>query len=411
MAHVQIDSITSGVALDGESRVSFSAKAVDYTGAMAVWFRASIEAGGVRWEHGELTKGNASFVPGTELMEGFTDSMETVAVVTIEMVNANGASIGTAATADITLRADETLAKPEVSDGWATLAPYNGNTNYPDGVYVKGSRLSAVFDLSKVTFRYGASAAQTAQGRWSVKAGSNAAVTDGILFTGDALTVIIPGAGRTAVVCTVTDSRGFTADETFIIEAYEYAQPVLSGIEIYRSDASGNAGDTGTFMRIKADAAISDLGGANEIVEFYANFSLNGAETVTRTELESGSAVLMGAGSVVPARSYAVGIYLFDGCGGSAKYETIVSTVSAAFNILPGGKGAAFGRLAEKEKTLDVYDWNIETEGRISANNLYPVGSVYMSAYDTDPAELYGGTWNAVTTTGLPFNVWFRVPD
>lgn len=408
MAYARIDSITPRVTLNGESTLSIRASAVDYTGALAVRYRASIEVGGVSWTYpSQSVDGNFSFAPDIGLMEGFTDSAEAEATVTVEMVSAAG-SLGASGTAKITLAADEALARPVPTEGWVNLSPYNGNTHYPGDVYVKGSRVQAAFDVSKIEFKYGAGAANIENGRWAVRIGGKSAVTDGIMFSGNSLTMVVPAAGEVEVTCTVTDSRGFSASETFAITAREYAQPVLSGIEIYRSDASGSAGDTGTFIRVKADAGISGLGGSNEIIEFYVEFSPTGSGTVTRTDLESGAPVLLGAGSVVPARSYRIGIYLLDGCGGSAEYTTIVSTVSAALSILPGGKGAALGRLAEKEKTLDVYDWDIITGGKISAANVYPVGSVYMSAYEADPAELYGGTWSQVTSTGLPFNVWFR---
>ena len=51
---------------------------------------------------------------------------------------------------------------------------------------------------------------------------------------------------------------------------------------------------------------------------------------------------------------------------------------------------------------LDIGDW------KLIAANFYPVNSVYMTAGSENPSGLYGGTWEQVTGTGLPFNVWKR---
>ena len=401
---IRIDGYTQKITLDGVSKMTVRAVNLGWPGE--IQFRVRLELGDARWTSEPNSTGVFSFVPGLSLLQGMTDSASGSMTVVAELVK-DGEVLDYAGVVALAYAGAE-AAKPVLSEGWVTISPYNGGTNYPEGVYVKGSRAQAVFDLSKVEFRYGATAAEIGKGRWFIAIGGNTAVTDGIIFKGDALTVIIPESGEVKIGCMVTDSRGLVNAETFTITVHEYAQPVLSGIEIYRSDGVGNADDAGTFIRVKADGAISDLGGENEIVEFYVEFSPAGAGSVTRAEMESGVPLFLGAGSVIPARSYRVGIYLFDGCGGGASYETVISTVDAAFNILPGGKGAAFGRLAEKEKTLDVKDWNIETTGNIRAANIQPVGSVYMSAYDADPAAMFGGTWSQVNSTGLPFNVWFR---
>ena len=403
---IRIDGYTQRITLDGESKMTVRATNLGWPGD--VQFRVRLELGDVQWTCPEMNStGVFSFVPDLSLLYGIPDSMSGSMTVVAELVK-DGEVLDYAGAVALAY-VGESAGTAVLNEGWVTLSPYNGGTNYPDGVYVKGSKVQAVFDLSKVGFRYGATAAEIEDGRWYLEIGSNYALTDGIIFKGDALTVSIPESGEVTVKCMVIDSRGLVAGEAITITVHEYAQPVLSGIEIYRSDAEGNADDAGTFIRVKADGAVSDLGGENEIAEFYVEFSPAGAESVTRAEMESGVPLFLGAGSVIPARSYRVGIYLFDGCGGSASYATVISTVDAAFNILPGGRGAAFGRLAEKENTLDVKDWNIETTGNISAGNLYPVGSVYMSAYEADPAALYGGNWNEVTTTGLPFYVYFRV--
>jgi len=408
MAYVQIKSYTTQVLIGGTSTMNIHAAAANYTGTGAVYFRARLTVGGVSWNYpGRSADGQFSFAPYAGLLNGMTDSKTGVATLHVSMENEAGTQIGTPADAEVTLTASEALCAPQLSDGWVALQPANGGTPYPTGVYVKGSRLQAVFDLSRVDFRYGASAAEYANVRWKITAGGNSAETDGVIAKSDALTVVIPASGSLQVACRVKDSRGFTASQTFLVTAHEYAPPSLSAIQVYRCTSDGTASDTGAYIRAGAKAVIFGLGGENALTEFYAEYAPAGGGNAVRTSLLPENPALLGAGSISATRSYRVRICAVDSCMGTAEHIAIVSTADAAFNILPGGRGAAFGKYAEKENTLDAGDWDVETSGNLRAANLFPAGSVYMAGDGADPSALYGGTWEQVSTS-LPFNVWKR---
>ena len=411
MAVIRIDSMPQQIILDGSSVLGVRASVT--SGAVTNgYFRVKMAVEGTTWTCPDTFSPNGSiaFVPDTELIYAIQGRKNAAGRVVVEYMS--GSNVIASAEKSIDCVIAESIAAPALGAGWVTIAPANGSTAYPADVYVMNSRLTAVFDLSKIEFKYGAGAVDIASGRWYLNVAGNEAVTDGMINRGDSLTVTIPRSGPVKVVCTVTDTRGFTASETFTIEAYEYTKPNLSAITIFRADASGNADENGAFMYVSAVADYADLGGKNAILDFMAGFSVNGSATVVYTDMESGVPVMLGAGSVVPTRSYRVTITLSDICGSTTVYETVIATASAAFNIMPGGKGAAFSRLAEREKAIDLADWDLVTGGDIeaggatftkdihapnlkffSALDAYPVGSIYLAVDNVSPAVKFGGTW------------------
>ena len=65
----------------------------------------------------------------------------------------------------------------------------------------------------------------------------------------------------------------------------------------------------------------------------------------------------------------------------------------------------AYGFNAEKEM-IDVYsEEEISQLMRQMMLNVYPVGSIYMSVNSTDPAELFGGTWERWGAGRVPVSV------
>ena len=404
MAYVRINSYTMELLVDGETSMRINATAVGYDGDSSdIRFRAVLELGGARVTYtGSYGQQSLSFVPSPSILSGMTSAGTGMGTLTVHMVDTAGDDAGTEAAAEVTFTADESLCRPRLSEGWAAISPNNDNTLWPSDVYVKDSRLRAVFSTSKIQFMYGASAADYANARWQVKVGSNSAETDGIIYKGDTLNVTIPDTGTLTVVCTVNDSRGFTASQSFMIEAYAYAPPMLTGVEVYRCGPDGAASESGGYIRVRADVQISELGGANSLADFYAECTPMGGGSSVRTVLVSGGAALMGAGSYSEMYSYRVRICALDACGGSAEYAVIIPTANASLHILSGGRGAAFGKLSERENALDIGEWDMLARGVLLG------GIAYMTAGDEDPAGLFGGAWSKADVSGLPIRVWER---
>lgn len=407
MSRVTIESITRNIVLNGRTQVRVYAKATQYEKAGR--FGVEIKAGSETWVYPERNAdGQFSFIPDLSLLKGVQGSSKVIGQITVRYYE-DQIETGSASEA-VEIRADGSICKPEVSPGWVSIVPDNSAGGYPDGIYVKGSALKVTFSTDLVSLKHYATLAG-----YRVQIGG---VVENI-YEATAL-VGIPDSGSLEVVCTAIDSRGFTVGETFTINALAYSQPVISGISIFRADSTGKADERGAYIAVQANAGIADLGGNNRISEFTAKVSQTGSTGITaQGELQSGVQSVIG-GSIVPARSYKLTITLRDTCGGSATYTVIIPTMKAAFNIMPGGKGAAFNKMSERDSALDLDTWDLVTEGNIeagdaifsgdiaaeiatfkevNASNLmtpldaYPVGSIYMSVNSESPAQLFGGTW------------------
>lgn len=73
----------------------------------------------------------------------------------------------------------------------------------------------------------------------------------------------------------------------------------------------------------------------------------------------------------------------------------------------------AVGKVSEKEKAFEVAeDWDMWVYGRLLKDyiqsfvkTMYPVGSIYMSVVNTNPASYFGGTWVAWGSGRVPVGI------
>lgn len=316
-------------------------------------------------------------------------------------------------------------AAPTASAGWAKIAPYNTGTAAAGmGVYVQGySKAEVTFDTAKVSFKYGAGIA-------SLRITYDGAEVSVSPYRTKLLTKL----GSQTVRCILTDTRGMTATEDIAIDVQAYSAPVLSGISVYRCDASGSPDDAGAYLYFKATCVHAPCGGENTLSLKAAYRPAANTAWTSETGITSGEGKVLG-GALLSTVSYTARIKATDRIGNTAEYTALIGTADVAFNIRPGGKGAAFGKFAEKDKTLDIDDWNIATTGKVQAASgeftgsvkasggeftgnvkaaggqftgnvnapniftmldVYPVGSIYMSVNATSPQTLFGGTWEQI---------------
>lgn len=330
-----IAAITQTVETLGTLTVSLN-KAVD-----AFRHKLVVTAGGKTLHTSELFDTSYSVTVPRAWFDSFPSTATISATATVTTYNGDTA-VGTASAA-VTVTADDGM-RPQISEGWATAAPYNigavaGLTGYIAGY----SQAEISFDAAKLTQAAGAALA-------SVTVTCSGAVVAAAPYR----TPILLGAAD--VVCTATDSRGRTATQTIRIEPMAYAPPTLSQVQILRCTAAGVEAEDGNYYSAKATATFSALGGQN-ILTLTAAHKIQGGVYGTETALTSGEAAIIG--TISPDSTYQVRITATDALGNTTVSVASLPTRQWALKFRPNGQGAAFGKAAEHDKALEIpADWS-----------------------------------------------------
>ncbi len=271
----------------------------------------------------------------------------TVSVQTYSDASCTSA-VGSPVTRSFTVTADEGM-KPSLSSGWASLEPCNTGAVAGMSGYIKGySRAQASFDSSKIDMSaaVGASIA------------SFSVVCQGASSSASPYLTPVLGAASVSVVCTVTDTRGRTASESFALTAADYAAPALSDVEIFRCDGSGAPDGDGTAFSAKATLSFSPLGGQNSCSLSVA-YKAAGGSYGQETALTSGVAAAP-VGTISADASYTVRVSAEDALGNSAVYYVTIPTRKWAMKFRGDGSGVAFGKAAEYDDTFEISsDWDV----------------------------------------------------
>lgn len=307
--------------------------------------------------------------------------------------------IGDEQSVSFTLRVPADAA-PTVSSGWATAAADNsgGKAASLKGFISGFSKAQITFAAGKISTKYGASIAGYTITCGGVSAES-APYKTGVLF------------GKSAqIICRVTDSRGMYAEQTLTVNLYSYAAPTLTGVQIYRSDDAMLPADTGLHIAGVATVKHSDCGGENTYT-LKGYWRAVGGSWSAGLAMTSGKAALVtGSVDILTTASYEGKIEVVDKLGNVASVTAVIPTQAVTMHLREGGDGVAFGKYSEKAGLECA--WDAEFHGEVQAASLrvggrtlldwtYPVGSIYQSTKSTDPADLFGGTWEAINNVFL----------
>lgn len=314
-----------------------------------------------------------SFTPSTSLASQVPNATSGILTLTCETFNGN-TSLGTTS---IT----KTLSVPDSIKPTVNSATY-ANTNNSLGVYV--ATLSAV----RVT-------AISATAGTGATIQSYSTTFNGQAYNGTSFTTAIPAtSGSYDLVITVTDSRGRTGTKTYTIAYAAYSAPTLSFTAV-RTDVSGNADDTGAYMKFTmTGTACSVKSGSTEKNSAtgkikYRTVGSNSWTTLNATA-SGRTATYSGIVAAAVSNSFEVVASVTDGINTTTVKNVIVSSASYPMTFYRGGKGVAFGRVANKDGF--VCEMDAEFNGEFKANGVRLLGGTTTIANGTN--------LNTLTTLG-----------
>lgn len=175
-----------------------------------------------------------------------------------------------------------------------------------------------------------------------------------------------------------------------------YQKPRISGYSVARTDANGNANDSGAYAKVyfewQTDKTVSSI-----TVAWVASED-NGSATISASGT-SGTVSQVVGGALSADATYTVTVTVADSGGENSESATLGGT-AFTMDFLEGGKGAAFGKPAEKQNTLEVA-WDIEDKfGTQIRNGLAAYTGSTDAAIDPDTTleQLVLTNKNAPTT-------------
>lgn len=243
---------------------------------------------------------------------------------------------------------------------------------------------------------------------------------DGKTYTGEQITTeVIKGSGTMRIVATVTDSRGRSATITQDITVSAYSPPTVTNPVAERCNADGSRYASGNYLAVVFDAVVTPLGNRNSAV-YTLKYKKTGDSDYTSVTLSALTGKYMVSGyqyivSAVKDSSYDIVISIKD------DFPAVDKSISGSseltlWSMMRNGMGYAFGKIAERIGYLDM-GFHIHMNGKrihglpepqdadeavtiqylnnnkVSLLEIYPVGAIYLSAVETSPASLFGGTW------------------
>lgn len=305
--------------------------------------------------------------------------------------------------------------------GWATSA--GGGVAYQPGqAYGNDANITlyAVWKANTWTVKYnanggsGAPADQTKTYGQTLKLSTSKPVRTDYNFMGWATSKANADKG------TVTYAAGANYTSNAAITLYAvwelaYVRPRITNLTISRCDSAGNISESGTYLRYDFNWA-TDLTGVYIQCQWKPQTAAWGSSSQKSTTILSNSSSksgtitkkVVGSGAISTEQSWSARVYIYDSKGTSyATYSSDMSigTIAYPIDVRKGGKGIAFGKVAESDNLADYNfdvqfrkNFKLKTPGGIKSflDAVYPVGSIYMSVKSTNPGTLFGGTWKAI---------------
>lgn len=224
-------------------------------------------------------------------------------------------------------------------------------------------------------------------------------------------TGFLNSSGTITFTATVTDSRGRVSDaKTVSISVIAYSAPSFSSYQSQRATSNGTANDDGTYVRGLLSYSFASCSSKNTVTRKTEYRKSGTAEwTNANVSFSSGTAFTFGGGSISTETSYEIRYTITDAFS-SISVVDVVSTAAVVMDFKSGGKGVAVGKVSETDNCFEVSEkWDVKVYGKLLKKfimeQMYPVGSIYMSVSSTNPSTYFGGTWTAWGTGRVPVGV------
>ena len=201
-----------------------------------------------------------------------------------------------------------------------------------------------------------------------------------------------PVAGTSLTVkASITDNRGMSGSVTVNPTVYPYADPKVGSIAAVRCNSAGTPADSGTYARLTYSIEMASLNGKNSH-KATIMWKASSATTWNSVALSMAGATLsgstvIGGGTLATGTTYDVKIVTTDDF---KTVDSAVITVPTSFAIWDmKNEGFAFGKMAEKNRALEVADgfpiWSGSTRLSITASEL----ATLKSALGVSDASLF----------------------
>lgn len=196
-------------------------------------------------------------------------------------------------------------------------------------------------------------------------------------------------AGRIALTCTVTDTRGLKSTYTEEITAYDYSPPMISaasdtrGITVRRVDQDGNPDEAGNYLYIAAKVTYSKLDGGNNCTmtcRYKQGIAGTWSDEISLTsgntgENEYNGTVLNADGTkptLIASVLYPVQIIAKDLMGNSNTVSITIPTEAVYMDKAGTRNSIAFGGHVTENNAFEVYQ------------DAYFRGGIYIDDLKTD---------------------------
>lgn len=332
----EITSVTSNIPVDGTNKmiVVINRKSSAYTHDVRIKFGAyetTLTGIATRAEY-VIPTSWLNAIPNSETGTG-----------TVFVTTKNGSTkIGSTVSKGYTLAVPSSV-KPTFSS--IGIERINGDVPAGWGIYVQGK------SKCKATITGAAGIYGSTIKKYEVQIGD----TKG---TAANLTADLPNSGTVTIKGTVTDSRGRTFSRTSTITVAAYKTPILESIQLFRANANGVEDDDGTYIGGVIDFTYSAIGqnAANASIEYRL---ANTDQWTYAGAISDNVPFTLGGGNLNVDNAYEIRLGVADALDWIGKIEYI-PTGFTLMDLRKGGKGVAFGKVAES----DIFDVALDARFR-----------------------------------------------